>query len=90
MMAGIIGTGLLFFHIFLFYVIVISTNETLLQYRDVIGKIVVGDLKVILVIMWLVIAGLLYNAVMSVIYTIRRSRWLKQHNIKITWKDVWK
>lgn len=90
MLIGVIGTGLVFFHMFLFYVVTISTNETLLQYRDIMGQVVAGDLKVILVIMWLVIIGLLYNAVMNVIYVIRRNRWLKNHNIKLGWKDLWK
>lgn len=90
MTMGIIGTGLVFFHVFLFYVISISTNETLLQFREIIGQTVAADLKVIMVIMWLVIVGLFYNAVMNIIYGIRRNRWLKKHNIKLGWKDLWK
>lgn len=90
MLIGLIGTGLIFFHMFLFYVVAISTNETLLQYKDIMGQVVVGDLKVIMVLMWFIILGLFYNAIMNIIYSVRRKRWLKEHNIKTVWRDLWK
>jgi hypothetical protein len=90
MFAGIIGTGLIFFHLFLFYVIAISTNETLMKFREAVGEVVVQDLKVIVVIMWLIVFSLLYNAIQNIVYAVRRKRWLKNHNITITWRDLWK
>jgi uncharacterized protein YqhQ len=87
---ALIGVGLVYFHLFLFYVIAISTNETLLQYRDIIGSVVSQDLKVILVVMWIIVISMFYNGVMSIIYGVGRKRWLKKHNIKLGWRDVWK
>ena len=90
-LVSIVGVGLIYFHILLFYVISISTNETLLQYKDIIGNLVAQDIKVLLVFMWIMIIGMLYSAVMSFIYSIRRTRWLKKHNVKIHWwRDSWR
>jgi succinate dehydrogenase/fumarate reductase cytochrome b subunit len=91
LLVSIVGVGLVYFHLFLFYVISISTNETLLQYKDVIGSVIREDLKILVVFMWIMVLALLYNAINNIIYQTKRRRWIKKHNIKLHWwRDSWK
>lgn len=85
-----VGTSLVLIHIFLLYICTTTTNPDLLKYKDMIATLVVNDSKLILVAMIMASATIVYNGVQQFIYTIRRSRWLKKHNIKLGWKELYK